>query len=135
MTPSSSSWWVRAMPAVFIPVWSTGFIVARYGMPHAPPLAFLCLRYAFSLLCFLAWIAWARPAWPRGRAQWGHLAVTGALMHGGYLGGVWAAVIRACLRAAMASLLLLDMTHPLTTENELPMLMRSAFARRHETGG
>jgi len=92
MTPSSSSWWVRAMPAVFIPVWSTGFIVARYGMPHAPPLAFLCLRYAFSLLCFLAWIAWARPAWPRGRAQWGHLAVTGALMHGGYLGGVWAAV-------------------------------------------
>lgn len=91
MTPPSS-WFVRAMPAVFIPVWSTGFIVARYGMPHSPPLAFLSLRYAFSLLCFLAWIAWSRPSWPRGRVQWVHLAATGALMHGGYLGGVWAAV-------------------------------------------
>lgn len=92
MTPPSSSWFVRAMPAVFIPVWSTGFIVARYGMPHSPPLAFLSLRYALSLLCFLAWIAWSRPSWPRGRAQWAHLAATGVLMHGGYLGGVWAAV-------------------------------------------
>lgn len=80
------------MPAVFIPVWSTGFIVARYGMPHSPPLAFLSVRYALSVLCFLMWIAWARPAWPRGRAQWRHLAVSGVLMHGGYLGGVWAAV-------------------------------------------
>ena len=80
------------MPAVFIPVWSTGFIVARYGMPHAPPLAFLALRYLFSLLCFLAWVAWSRPAWPTSRAQVFHLAVTGVLMHGGYLGGVWAAV-------------------------------------------
>jgi drug/metabolite transporter (DMT)-like permease len=80
------------MPAVFIPVWSTGFIVARYGMPHSPPLAFLSVRYALSVLCFLAWIAWARPAWPRSRAQWWHLAATGVLMHGGYLGGVWAAV-------------------------------------------
>jgi len=92
MSSSGGSWFVRAMPAVFIPVWSTGFIVARYGMPHAPPLAFLSLRYALSVLCFLVWIAWARPAWPRDRAQWGHLAVTGILMHAGYLGGVWAAV-------------------------------------------
>lgn len=89
---SADSWLIRAMPAVFIPVWSTGFIVARYGMPHAPPLTFLSWRYALSMLCFLAWIAWSRPAWPRDRAQWAHLAVTGMLMHGGYLGGVWAAV-------------------------------------------
>ena len=89
---SDDSWLIRAMPAIFIPVWSTGFIVARYGMPHAPPLTFLGWRYALSMLCFLAWVAWSRPAWPRDRAQWFHLAVTGVLMHGGYLGGVWAAV-------------------------------------------
>jgi drug/metabolite transporter (DMT)-like permease len=89
---ADASWFGRLMPAVFIPVWSTGFIVARYGMPHAPPFAFLSLRYLLSMLCFLAWIALVRPAWPRDRAQWGHLAVTGVLMHGGYLGGVWAAV-------------------------------------------
>jgi drug/metabolite transporter (DMT)-like permease len=92
MRSAADSWLIRAMPAVFIPVWSTGFIVARYGMPHAPPLTFLGWRYALSMLCFLAWIAWSRPAWPRDRRQWFHLAVTGVLMHGGYLGGVWAAV-------------------------------------------
>jgi drug/metabolite transporter (DMT)-like permease len=80
------------MPAVFVLIWSTGFIVARYGMPHAPPLSFLSLRYLLSVGCFLIWIALARVAWPRGAAQWGHLGLTGVLMHGGYLGGVWAAV-------------------------------------------
>ena len=80
------------MPVVFVLIWSTGFIVARYGMPHAPPFSFLAVRYALSIVCFLPWIWWARVPWPNGRAQWGHLAVTGVLMHAVYLGGVWAAV-------------------------------------------
>jgi drug/metabolite transporter (DMT)-like permease len=50
------------------------------------------LRYAFSILCFVPWVMWARVRWPEGRTQWWHLAVTGVLMHAGYLGGVWAAV-------------------------------------------
>lgn len=83
---------LRAMPLVFVLIWSTGFIVARYGMPHAPPMKFLAVRYALSIACFGLWVLLARAAWPRGGAQWWHLAVTGALMHGGYLGGVWAAV-------------------------------------------
>lgn len=83
---------VRAMPAVFVLIWSTGFIVARYGMPHAPPLTFLSWRYALSVLAFGLWIAATRPAFPRHGAQVLHLAVTGVLMHAGYLGGVWAAV-------------------------------------------
>jgi drug/metabolite transporter (DMT)-like permease len=84
--------WLRAMPLVFVLIWSTGFIVARFGMPHAPPGTFLTIRYALSLLCFGAWIVWARVPWPQNRSQWLHLSVTGALMHAGYLGGVWAAV-------------------------------------------
>jgi drug/metabolite transporter (DMT)-like permease len=83
---------VRSMPAVFVLIWSTGFVVARYGMPHAPPLGFLALRYALSVAAFAIWIAIARPSWPRNRAQWLHLAVTGVLIHAGYLGGVWSAV-------------------------------------------
>jgi drug/metabolite transporter (DMT)-like permease len=83
---------LAAMPAVFVLIWSTGFVVARYGMPHAPPLGFLALRYALSVLAFGVWIALVRASWPVGRAQWGHLAVSGVLMHAGYLGGVWAAV-------------------------------------------
>ncbi len=83
---------VRVMPVVFVLIWSTGFIVARYGMPHAPPFKFLAARYGLSILCFLPWIWLARSRWPSGRTQWLHLAVTGILMHALYLGGVWAAV-------------------------------------------
>jgi drug/metabolite transporter (DMT)-like permease len=81
-----------AMPAVFVLIWSTGFVVARYGMPHAPPLGFLAWRYVLSALAFAVWIALARASWPRGARQWLHLGITGTLMHAGYLGGVWAAV-------------------------------------------
>lgn len=84
--------WLAVMPAVFVLIWSTGFVVARYGMPHAPPLTFLSWRYALSLLAFAPWIWWAGGSWPRGAMQWLHLAVSGVLMHAGYLGGVWAAV-------------------------------------------
>ena len=83
---------IKAMPVVFVLIWSTGFIVAKYGLPYAPPLSFLTIRYALSLLCFLAWIAIARVAWPQSRSQWLHLGVTGVLIHAGYLGGVWSAI-------------------------------------------
>ncbi len=80
------------MPVLFVLIWSTGFIVARYAMPHAPPLKFLVLRYLLSIACFLPWIVLARVKWPASRAQAAHLALTGVLMHAGYLGGVWIAV-------------------------------------------
>jgi drug/metabolite transporter (DMT)-like permease len=96
---------VRAMPAIFVLIWSTGFIVARYGMPHAPPMKFLVLRYLFSIACFLAWMLAAGIAvLPADRGQLRHLAVTGILMHGGYLGGVWAAV-KFGMGAGLAALL------------------------------
>jgi drug/metabolite transporter (DMT)-like permease len=84
--------WVRAAPVLFVLIWSTGFIVARYGMPHAPPFGFLAWRFALSVLCFGVWLLLVRARWPRDPAQWFHLAVTGLLMQLGYLGGVWAAV-------------------------------------------
>lgn len=80
------------MPAVFVLIWSTGFIVARYGMPNAPPFSFLGMRYAFSIVCFSLWIHLAKVKWPQTRQEILHLSVTGILMHAGYLGGVWAAV-------------------------------------------
>ena len=99
-----ASGWVRAMPIIFVLIWSTGFIVARYGMPYAPPLKFLVVRYALSLICFGAWVAAARVAWPANRVQWLHLAVTGVFMQAGYLGGVWAAV-RAGMGSGLIALL------------------------------
>ncbi|MFM8609690.1 MAG: DMT family transporter [Burkholderiaceae bacterium] len=83
---------IRAMPVVFVLIWSTGFIVARYGVPNSPPLKFLVVRYILSALCLAAWAWWARAAWPQGRTQWKHLAITGVLMQAAYLGGVWVAI-------------------------------------------
>ena len=96
--------WLRVMPAVFVLIWSTGFIVARYGMPNSPPFTFLLWRYIFSILCFVLWVKWSRVSWPQSRAQWGHLAITGILMHAGYLGGVWAAV-KVGMGAGLTSLI------------------------------
>jgi drug/metabolite transporter (DMT)-like permease len=83
---------IRAMPVVFVLIWSTGFVVARLAMPHAPPFGFLAMRFALSAACFALWMRFAGVAWPRDRRQLGHLAVTGVLMQAVYLGGVWAAV-------------------------------------------
>ena len=96
--------WLRAMPWVFVLIWSTGFIVARYGMPYAPPMKFLAVRYALSIACFLPWILLAGVKWPTSRAQWVHLAVTGVFMHAGYLGGVWVAV-KAGMGSGLSSLI------------------------------
>ncbi len=94
---------LRAMPWVFVLIWSTGFVVARLGMPHAPPMSFLALRFALSVACFVTWMAIARVPWPP-REQWMQLAVSGVLMHAGYLGGVWSAV-KAGIGAGTVSLL------------------------------
>lgn len=95
---------LRAMPWVFVAIWSTGFVVARFGMPHAPPFGFLAWRFGLSVLLFVAWVAVSGARWPMGRAQWWHLAVTGALLQAGYLGGVWSAV-KAGLGAGTAALI------------------------------
>ncbi|MEM5274410.1 DMT family transporter [Cupriavidus taiwanensis] len=91
-------------PAGFVLIWSTGFIVARFGMPYAPPLKFLALRYALSAISFLIWAIAARVHWPRSRAQWMHLCVVGIMMNVLYLGGVWSAV-KAGMGAGLTALI------------------------------
>jgi drug/metabolite transporter (DMT)-like permease len=107
MTSQQENAWLRAMPLAFVLIWATGFVSAKLAMPHASPFSFLCARYVATIVCFCAWIAWAKPAWPQGRTQWAHLGLTGVLMHAGYLGGVWAAIklgMSAGLSALIVSL-------------------------------
>ena len=103
MSEADSRLLLRAMPWVFVLIWSTGFVVARLAMPHAPPLGFLSVRYALSVGCFALWMAISRVALPP-REQWLHLVVSGVLMHAGYLGGVWSAV-KAGMGAGTVALL------------------------------
>lgn len=76
---------------VFVLVWSTGFIVARYGMPYTDPMTFLTMRFAGVLAIMIPLAMWWKVQWP-ARRQTGHIAVSGLLMHVGYLGGVWTAI-------------------------------------------
>jgi drug/metabolite transporter (DMT)-like permease len=80
---------VAVMPALFVLLWSTGFIVAKYAVPHAPPLAFLLWRYASVVLVLLPVIVFTGAPWPRNAATWLHVAAVGVLLQATYLGGVW----------------------------------------------
>lgn len=84
----------RLAPVVFVLLWSTGFIGARLGLPHATPFAFLTVRLAIAgaLLALLALVT--RSPGPSGRRQSGDAAIVGVLLHAGYLGGVFFAISR-----------------------------------------
>jgi drug/metabolite transporter (DMT)-like permease len=83
---------LAAAPALFVILWSTGWISAKYAAPHADPLWFLTIRFALAGLAIAAFAAVVRAPWPKGRAAWLHGIASGALIHGIYLGGVWWAV-------------------------------------------
>lgn len=80
-----------AIPALFVLLWSTGFIGARYAMPHAEPFTFLVLRFVLALMLLSPFALLRRARWP-GRREALHAAFAGALIHGLYLGGVFFAV-------------------------------------------
>jgi drug/metabolite transporter (DMT)-like permease len=89
---------------VFILIWSTGFIIARYGMPYSEPMTFLAIRFGAVVLCMIPIVLWLKAPWPRGR-QILHIAIAGALFQFGYLGGVWAAV-KLGMPAGLAALII-----------------------------
>lgn len=79
------------VPALFVWLWSTGFIGAKYGLPYAEPFTLLLYRMLFTL-ALLGVLAWVLPVrWPSARGA-AHTAVTGLLVHGLYLGGVYYAI-------------------------------------------
>jgi drug/metabolite transporter (DMT)-like permease len=82
---------VAAAPMLFVFLWSTGFIGARYGLPYIEPMTFLALRMVSvaALLVPIALVSGAR--WPT-TAETGHSVVVGLLVHGTYLGGVFIAI-------------------------------------------
>src|SRR3712207_4014583 len=76
-------------PALFVVLWSTGFVGAKYGLPYAPPFAFLALRLAMAAVLLALLAVGLRSARPASPAQYGHASVVGALLHAGYPGGVF----------------------------------------------
>lgn len=83
---------VAAAPGIFVLLWSTGFIGAKLGLPYAPPLTFLAIRFAIVVGLLLVVAIVSRAPWPTTPRAYMHLLVAGALVHGVYLGGVFASI-------------------------------------------
>lgn len=81
-----------AAPAVFVWIWSTGFVGARYGLPYAPPFALLAIRLAIAAVVLALLTALLRSTWPRNATDYRRSALIGVLLHTGYLGGVFVAI-------------------------------------------
>lgn len=83
---------VRAVPAVFVVIWATGFVVARLVAPHADPLTFLAVRCALAAVVFALIAFMAGAQWPSTPRHWVNALIAGLLMQGIYLGATfWAA--------------------------------------------
>jgi drug/metabolite transporter (DMT)-like permease len=82
---------IAAAPVLFVLLWSTGFIGARYGLPYIEPMTFLALRMVFVVLVMATIALLVGARWPK-RAEIGHSLITGGLVHGLYLGGVFTAI-------------------------------------------
>jgi drug/metabolite transporter (DMT)-like permease len=80
------------IPALFVVLWSSGFIAAKAGLQAADPLTFLALRFALVTVLMLAVVLFTRPPWPRTWGEVGHIAVAGALMQAIYFGAAWVAM-------------------------------------------
>ena len=81
-----------ALPALFVVLWSTGFVFARMGLPYTAPFTFLAVRLAVASALMLAIAVLTRAMWPRDARAGGHVAVAGLLLNGCYLIGVFEAV-------------------------------------------
>jgi drug/metabolite transporter (DMT)-like permease len=82
---------VATAPVLFVLLWSTGFIGARYGLPYIEPLTFLAVRMGFVVLIMAAIAFIGRASLPT-HAEIGHSLIAGSLVHGLYLGGVFTAI-------------------------------------------
>lgn len=119
---------VRAVPAVFVVIWATGFVVARLVAPHADPITFLALRCAlaagvFALIAFAVGAQW--PATPR---QWFNALVAGVLMQGIYLGATFWATKHGLAAGVVA--LVMGLQPLLTGVLSVPLLGERVSARR-----
>ena len=82
----------KLIPWVFVWIWSTGFIAAKYGLPYAEPFTLLSYRFVITLFFLLILIIYKKSPWPETRLDFFHLLIAGVLIHGVYLGGVFQAL-------------------------------------------
>jgi drug/metabolite transporter (DMT)-like permease len=121
----------RIAPALFVLLWSSGWIVPVYAARHSSAEAFLSARFTCAAIAFIIVAAVMRARWPRDPKAIGHAMVSGALLHGVYLGGVWWAIfngVPASISGVIAAL------QPLITAAIAPWMVGERLSRTQLVG-
>jgi drug/metabolite transporter (DMT)-like permease len=121
----------RVAPLLFVVIWSTGWIAARFSAEYADPLTFLTVRFACAGALMIAIARVANAPFPRSSAVWRHALISGVLLHTIYLGGVWWA-IRHGLPASISALL--AAIQPIATALLAPALLGEKLSARRWLG-
>jgi len=119
-----------AAPIVFVLMWSTGFIGAKFGLPYAEPFTFLLLRFLLAAALLLGLVLLRRAAWP-SRGMIKHCVVVGVLLQSVYLGGVFGAIDHG-MPAGVAALIV--GLQPLVTAVLGQVLLREGVSVRQWIG-
>lgn len=127
----AGSYWLALMPATFVVLWSTGFVGAKFGLPHAEPFTFLLIRFV-CVSAILGAVAFAVGApWPHDPRQIGRTVAAGLMIHGLYLGGVFSAIAHGVPAGITALIVGLQ---PLLTAIVAPFYLDERITRRQWLG-
>lgn len=121
----------RFAPAIFVLLWSSGWIVAKYAAHHSDALYFLFLRFSLSAVAFALFCAFSGASWPRNPRHILHAIFSGVLLHGLYLGPLWLAIekgVPAGLSGIIAGL------QPLLTAIAASLLLGETLSRQQKLG-
>jgi drug/metabolite transporter (DMT)-like permease len=83
---------IASVPFVFVMLWSSGYIAAKFTLDYAQPFTILLMRFLMVSAIFAAIAIATGAPWPRRRAEYVHIAVVGCLLQTVYLGGIYAAL-------------------------------------------
>ncbi|MEZ5099050.1 MAG: EamA family transporter [Thermoleophilia bacterium] len=95
--------WTQGAPLVFVLLWASGFVLAKFITPHADPMTFLAIRFSLAAAVLVAIAVATGARWPT-RRQARDQAIVGLSMHTAYIGGVFVAIDQG-LPAGVASLI------------------------------
>jgi drug/metabolite transporter (DMT)-like permease len=118
-------------PIIFVLLWSTGWISARYIVGVVEPLTFLVWRFALSAVVLILLLRIAGVGWPASWREFAHMMVAGVMIQVVYLGSVWWAVahgVPAGLSGLIAAI------QPIFTALLAPSLAGEQISRRQCAG-
>jgi drug/metabolite transporter (DMT)-like permease len=121
----------RLAPAIFVLLWSTGWVMAKYAAIYADPLTFLVMRYLLATLLFVGFCMVTGAVWPKTWRAAGHAVISGIFLHGLYLGAVWWAIgqgVPAAISGIIAGL------QPLMTAAVAPALIGENLSGQQKLG-